>query len=66
MKRFPHSLPKLLQSISWNNRSDVAQVGGKLRDCVVHVTSCEGTVIMLLSSTSSGVRVPSAVAAAGS
>ena len=25
--RFPHSLPKLLQSISWSNRSDVAQVG---------------------------------------
>ena len=25
-KRFPDSLPKLLSSISWNNRSDVAQV----------------------------------------
>ena len=27
INRFPHSLPKLLQSISWSNRSDVAQVG---------------------------------------
>ena len=27
LKRFPHSLAKLLASISWNNRSDVAQVG---------------------------------------
>ena len=26
LKRYPHSLPKLLSSISWNNRSDVAQV----------------------------------------
>ena len=23
---FPHSLPKLLQSVAWNNRTDVAQV----------------------------------------
>lgn len=26
LKSFPHSLPKLLQSISWNNPNDVAQV----------------------------------------
>ncbi len=26
LQKFPHSLPKLLQSISWNNRSEVAQV----------------------------------------
>ena len=26
LKKYPHSLPKLLSSISWNNRSDVAQV----------------------------------------
>lgn len=25
-QKFPQALPKLLQSVTWNNRSDVAQV----------------------------------------
>lgn len=34
LQEFPQSLPKLLQSVCWNNRSEVAQVSPHATWCV--------------------------------